>query len=153
MKTRYSCFVLSLLVMCFLMGCASNRSAMKNVSPFRDFQTNSGVGESEDPPKLVLTSMQRTGFVPMRVTFRVQLRNVSPTDEAWACLEQAWNFGDGSISAERPNCVGITPHVETEYLMDHVYTRNGAYSIRFSLGGHLSNAVSIQVLDNGQNDM
>src|SRR5207247_213536 len=136
-----SSLVLLFLPALLLTGCATHTPQMKNVTPL---MTISAPTETTKTPKLILTAMQQTGFAPLRVTLHAVLQNVSPHDGSWNCVEQAWAFGDGSISAYRPDCAD-TSEVETEFFEDHVFSNSGNFVIRFGLGNYRSNPVSIRV--------
>jgi len=95
----------------------------------------------------------RTGFAPLRVTFHAVLNGVSDTDATFHCIKQEWDFGDGAVSSQTPNCEPLAAgaKIETEFIYDHVYENKGSYSAGFALGDKKkmrSNKVSVNVLQN-----
>src|SRR5580765_2073716 len=66
---------------------------------------------------LTLTATPRQGFAPLRVSFHVILENVPENDKSFYCLKEEWDFGDGAVSAEQPQCDPWSPEskVNTEY--------------------------------------
>ena len=91
---------------------------------------------SADGLKLVLGVSPRQGFAPLRVTFRGELQGVNENSEEHYCLQEEWDFGDGSVSTEKPNCDPHSPDtkIKTEFFADHVYETQGTYTVRLVLG-------------------
>src|SRR5580765_2003559 len=91
----------------------------------------------------------RQGFAPLRVTFHVLLEGVADNDENFYCMKEEWEFGDGAISTEKPNCDPFTPEskVTKEFFVEHQFYKTGNYSARFKLGDHLKSIpINISVL-------
>lgn len=100
---------------------------------------------------LRLKADPRQGFAPLHVTFHVMLEGVAENDQNFYCLKEEWDFGDGAVSAEQPNCEPYGPEtkVNHEFFADHLFYNTGVYSVRFKLGDrYKSPAVSINVLEN-----
>jgi PKD domain len=99
-----------------------------------------GWTESNKPkkknPKLVLSAQPRQGLAPHHVSISAKLEGVAENDPEWYCLKQEWDFGDGAVSAEEPNCDPYTPEtkITTEFFADHTFEDPGHYPIRFKLG-------------------
>jgi hypothetical protein len=91
---------------------------------------------SSNQPNLTITASPRQGFTPLRVTFRGELQGVDTNDEEYYCLQEIWDFGDGARSSEKANCEPYSSDskVKTEFFMDHVYEKEGRYTVRFFLG-------------------
>lgn len=91
--------------------------------------------------------------MPMRVSLNVDLQGVSENDKEYYCLPEEWDFGDGAVSAEQPNCeefVDGKTKVNTHFFAEHVFEEDGNYTIRFTLGDPVkirSNQVGIVVLE------
>ena len=102
-------------------------------------------------PDLILSAQPRQGFSPLRVTFRVVLEGVADNSEEWHCLKEEWDFGDGSVSSQKPNCEQFTPDskITTEFFSDHVFETPGGYTVGFTLGDKKlrSNKVGVRVLE------
>jgi hypothetical protein len=81
----------------------------------------------------------------------VTLENVSDHDEEWYCLKEEWDFGDGTVSSEEPQCDPFTPDtkINKEFFADHTYEDEGHYIIRFKIGDDKlkSNQVTVVVLE------
>jgi len=115
-----------------------------------------GAHEPKEPlPKgahLTLTATPRQGFAPLRVSFHVVLENVPENDKSFYCLKEEWDFGDGAVSAEQPQCAPYGPDtkVNTEYFVEHVYENLGSYDVFFTLGDKKirSNKIQINALEN-----
>jgi hypothetical protein len=108
--------------------------------------------ESKKPNvKLVLDASPRQGLSPHHASMNAKLENVAENDEEWYCLKQEWDFGDGSISSEEPQCDPFTPETKilTEFFADHTYDDPGHYPIRFKLGDDKvrSNTVTVVVIE------
>src|SRR5262249_42317404 len=106
----------------------------------------------KDKVRLMLSAAPRQGFEPMRVSFNVVLQGVASDDEDWYCQKEEWDFGDGAVSSEQPNCDEFSANtpVTTEFFADHLYDNAGQYTIRFTLGNNRlrSNQLSVLVLEN-----
>ena len=104
--------------------------------------------------KLVLDVSPRQGLSPHHATISARLEGVEDNDQEWYCLKQEWDFGDGAISSEEPQCDPFTPETKIlkEFYVDHNYEDPGYYKIRFKLGDDKlrSNAITVVVLE-GQN--
>ena len=88
----------------------------------------------------------------MHVSFNVELQGVSENDKDYYCLHEEWDFGDGAVSAEQPNCETFTKDtkVNLHFFAEHIYEEEGNYTIRFTLGDPVkirSNQISIVVLE------
>lgn len=111
--------------------------------------------EKEKKPKearLVLSGHPRQGFMPLRVSLNVELQGVDEHDAQYYCLREEWDFGDGAVSAEQPNCEEFTQdtHVNLHFFAEHVFEEEGSYTIRFTLGDPVkirSNQISVSVLE------
>src|SRR5262249_44614725 len=103
--------------------------------------------------KLVLTAYPRQGFMPMHISFNVELQGVSEDDAEYYCLHEEWDFGDGAVSAEQPNCEEFTKgktKATTHFFAEHIYEDEGNYTIRFTLGDPVkirSNQIGVVVLE------
>src|SRR5687768_13274634 len=140
-------FAVVLVATVTLIGCAT-QSAMQNMNPVEALVESSPHHESA-PPKLLLEAYPKVGFAPLRVSIRAVLQNVPAKDPVFGCMWESWNFGDGSVSSEKENCVGPDSSVvEPEYFVEHLYREEGVYQVRFVLGDRqlLSNPVTIRVL-------
>lgn len=102
-------------------------------------------------PSLILSAIPRQGFSPLRVSFRVILDGVAENDVEWHCLKEEWDYGDGSISSQKPNCEPLTADskITTEFFSDHVYEIPGGYTASFTIGDKKlrSNKVGVRVLE------
>ena len=102
-------------------------------------------------PDMILSANPRQGFSPLRVTFRVVLEGVAENNAEWHCLKEEWDYGDGSISSQKPNCEQFTSDskITTEFYSDHVYEIPGGYTAGFTLGDKKlrSNKVGVRVLE------
>jgi hypothetical protein len=87
-------------------------------------------------PTLTITASPRQGFTPLRVTLRGQLTGVDANSQEYYCLQEIWDFGDGAKSSEKPNCdpYSTDSKVKKEFFIDHVYEKEGRYTVRFFLG-------------------
>lgn len=92
----------------------------------------------------------RQGFAPLHVTFHVNLTGVAENDQNFYCLREEWDFGDGAVSSEAPNCEPFSADtkIAREFFADHVFNNTGIYAVRFKLGDHKASPVSINVLEN-----
>ena len=43
----------------------------------------------------------------MRVSLNASLEGVSKTDAQYYCMQEEWEFGDGAVSSEQPDCGAI----------------------------------------------
>jgi len=102
-------------------------------------------------PRLVLSGNPRNGFNPLRVTFRVVLDGVAENNQEWHCLKEEWDYGDGSISSQKPYCEEFTADskITTEFFNDHVYEIPGGCAASFTLGDKKlrSNKVGVRILE------
>lgn len=102
--------------------------------------------------KLTLTSHPRQGFAPLRVTLHAVLQGVSEIDVEYYCLREKWDFGDGTVSSEQPNCevFGSGSKVILEFIMEHVYEEKGSFTAFLTLGDKKlrSNNALVYVLEN-----
>ena len=116
--------IVCLLLFIFIAGCSARS----------DPQGSSAA--SSDQPNLIITAAPRQGFTPLRITFRGELQGVDSNDEKYYCLQEIWDFGDGAKSSEKPNCDPYSPdsNVKTEFFKEHVYEKEGRYTVRFFLG-------------------
>src|SRR6266516_3247790 len=99
-------------------GCSSHQSAMEKQ---KSEQATTG------PVKLQITADLRQGFAPVSVSFKAELVGVSETDPAYYCLQEEWDFGDGSVSSDKPNCepYAAGSKVTHEFFVEHVYQNEG----------------------------
>jgi PKD domain len=122
------------------------------------FTFGSGIGKTESEkdkkdakPKLVLDAKPRQGLSPHHASMSARLEGVGDTDQDWYCLKQEWDFGDGSISAEEPQCEPYTAETKIlkEFYSDHTYDDPGKYPVRFKLGEDKlrSNIVTVVVIE------
>lgn len=127
------------LFLVLLAGCSSHEPQQTNAS------------EQAKEAKLSLTSHRRQGFTPLHVTFSAKLTGVDSNDKDYYCLKQEWDYGDGAVSSEEPNCEPFTEatKIEQDFLGDHMYNDPGNYTARFTLGDKKirSNQVDIVVLE------
>ena len=127
-----------LLFIILLVGCSSHQP-----------QTEQSSGEG---PRLKLSAFPRQGFAPMRVSLNASLEGVSKTDAEHYCLQEEWEFGDGAVSSEQPDCAPIGEdgnEVKIEFFAEHVYSEAGNYTIWFTLGDKKlkSNQIAVVVLE------
>jgi PKD repeat protein len=119
MRKRLLSFILVLL----WIGCSSHKST---------------VGEAPETgkPKLMLSAAPRQGFAPLRVTFHATLEGVAENSEEFYCLKEEWDFGDGAVSSETPNCDPYSPEtrITIEFFTEHLFEDPGSYSASFTLG-------------------
>jgi PKD repeat protein len=142
-ELRYFRFMRKFLIPLFLVlmaGCSSHQDPM---------QTNTS--EKANPAKLTLTSHRRQGFTPLSVSFSAKLTGVNSNDKDYYCLKQEWDYGDGAVSSEEPNCEPFTEttKIEQDFVGQHTYGDPGNYTVRFTLGDKKvrSNQVGIVVLE------
>jgi hypothetical protein len=113
--------------------------------------TESSKNSKKDSPRLVLSASPRQGLSPHHVAINARLENVSDHDQDWYCLKEEWDFGDGTVSAEDPQCDPYTPDtkITKEFFADHTYEDEGNYTIRFKVGKDKlrSNQVTVVVLE------
>ena len=138
-----------LLVVVFL-SCSSHTG-----TPTKQATDSSSTSATSSGVSISLTAEPRTGFAPLRVTFRAVLNGVSDTDPTFHCIKQEWDFGDGAVSGQTPNCEPLESgaKIETEFIVEHVYQDKGNYSAGFTIGDKKkthSNKVSVNVLQNLQ---
>lgn len=104
-----------------------------------------------DGPRLRLSAFPRQGFAPMRVSLNASLEGVSKTDAEYYCLQEEWEYGDGAVSSEQPNCEPLEDEneVKIEFFTEHVYEEKGNYTIWFTLGDKKikSNQIAVVVLE------
>ena len=91
---------------------------------------------SSNQPSLTITAAPRQGFTPLRITFRGELQGADSNEERFYCLQEIWDFGDGAKSSEKPNCdpYSAESKIKTEFFKEHVYEKEGRYTVRFFLG-------------------
>ena len=108
----------------FIAGCSSR------TAPQASPEASSG------EVQLTINAAPRQGFTPLRVTFRGELAGVDQNDQEYYCLQEIWDFGDGSKSSEKQNCEPYSPDskVKREFFSEHVYEKEGRYTIRLMLG-------------------
>ena len=102
--------------------------------------------------KLVLKGRPRQGFMPLRVSLNAELQGVDEKDAQYYCLREEWDFGDGAVSSEQPNCEEFTQDTKANlnFFAEHVFDEEGNYTIRFTLGDPVkvrSNMMTIVVLE------
>ena len=132
------------LALVLLLGCSSHPAK----------EESSGGHDKTPSVKFELSAAPRQGFAPLHVSFKGTLENVNPNDEKYYCLRENWDFGDGSVSSEKPNCdpYGRDAKVKTEFFADHTFDQEGNYTIRLSLGEEgkeviRSRQVSLRILE------
>lgn len=131
---KYTALALALLL---LVGCSGHQAA----------SSLPGTGGVH----LNLKANPRQGFAPLMVTLHVVLEGVDEHDQRFYCLKEEWDFGDGAVSAEAPDCAPFAADTKIagEFFADHVFKNTGVYSVRFKLGDHYKSApLSINVLEN-----
>jgi hypothetical protein len=131
--------ILILLFVSLIAGCSSHQSPGQQSS-------------SDDGPRLKLSAFPRQGFAPMRVSFNGILEGVTKTDAEYYCLQEEWEFGDGAVSSEQPNCVPLEEEgseLKINFFVEHVYYEKGTYTIWLTLGDKKikSNQVAVVVLE------
>ena len=130
MRTRLVSFVLTFL----LFGCTSHKTQ---------------VGGSPEPgkPRLELTAAPRQGFAPLRVTFHATLQGVIENSEEFYCLKEEWDFGDGAVSSETPQCDPYSQdtRITLEFFTEHLYEEPGSYSASFTLGDRKVRSIKIGI--------
>ena len=111
-------------------------------------------GHDKSSIKFDLSAVPRQGFAPLHVSFKGTLQGVDPKDAKYLCLRENWDFGDGAVSSEKPNCDEKDPDikVKTDFFADHTYENEGNYTIRLSLGEEgkeviRSRQVSLRILE------
>jgi hypothetical protein len=133
--------LIALIVILAAAGCSVRSPQAVNEAASAD--TGSG-------PKLVLSAYPRQGFAPMTVSFNATLEGVSEDDKEYYCLKEEWEFGDGAVSSEQPNCVtdGSSP-TKLNFFVEHTYIEKGSYTIWLILGDKKirSNQIGISVLE------
>jgi hypothetical protein len=132
--------ILILLFVSLITACSSHKS------------TEDPQASSEDGPRLKLSAFPRQGFAPMRVSFNGILEGVSQTDAEYYCLQEEWEFGDGAVSSEQPNCVPLGEEgseLKVNFFVEHLYYEKGTYTIWLTLGDKKikSNQVAVVVLE------
>jgi PKD domain len=119
-----------------LLGCSSHQNQ---------------AGSESKSPRLVVNAQPRQGLSPHHASLSATLTGVGENDSEWYCLKEEWDFGDGSVSGEQPQCEPFTPETKiiTTFFADHTYEDAGNYKVRFNLGdGKLrSNSVVVVVLE------
>jgi hypothetical protein len=105
-------------------------------------------GAASKKPSLRISVDPRQGFAPMHVTFHATLKEVSEDDKDYHCLKEEWDFGDGSVSSEQPDCQSTDNKTKLEFIVDHTYDDKGNYTAHLTLGDKKlrSNQVSVVVL-------
>lgn len=107
----------------------------------------------ESHPHLKIEAQPRQGFAPLIVSFVVTLDGVGDNDEKFYCMKEEWDFGDGAVTADKPNCppYSADTKVTKEFTIDHTYNDEGTFTARFRLGDHLKSApISLNVLENNR---
>jgi len=137
--------IIALLLLC--LSCSS-RPASQQETPDR----------TSGDLKLILNAAPRQGFAPLRVSFEGNLSGAETNDRKYYCLQEEWDFGDGAKSTEKPNCDPFGPDtkIKTEFFVDHVFEKEGNYTIKLALGEEgkdqiHSRQVSIVVLERSLN--
>ena len=137
--------IIALLLLC--LGC-SGRPASQQETPDR----------TSGDLKLILNAAPRQGFAPLRVSFQGNLSGAAINDRKYYCLQEEWDFGDGAKSTEKPNCDPFGPETKTktEFFVDHVFEKEGNYTIKLALGEEgkdqiHSRQVSVLVLERSLN--
>ena len=137
-------FLLPLLVV-LVLCCSSHtdRSSQQTAAPTHSDSKHAVLALRGDP---------RQGFAPLRVTFHAELKGILDGDSTYYCSKEEWEFGDGAVSSQTPNCEPMASgtKMETDFIMDHVYDDPGTYTAGFTLGEKKlrSNKVTITVLEN-----
>jgi hypothetical protein len=143
--------LLALFLLLLIVACSSHTAP----------QTKETTNALSSPPPHSGASLQihadpRQGFAPLRVTFHAVLSGISDSDANFHCLKEEWDFGDGAISSQTPNCEPLVAggKIEMEFITDHLYDNDGNYTIGFTLGDKnkiRSNKVTVTVLENLRN--
>ena len=101
--------------------------------------------------RLTITAAPRQGFQPLRISFRGLLEVPNENNKEFYCFQEEWDFGDGAKSTEKPNCDPHTAEtkIKTEFFTDHVYEKQGNYTVRFMLGDKKvrSRQISVVILE------
>lgn len=133
---------LSLLLLLFL-ACSSHTNQAPQTQPTQTTDVHSNLMLRADP---------RQGFAPLRVTFHAELKGVSDADKTYHCLKEEWDFGDGAVSSQTPNCEPLPAggKIERDYITDHLYNDAGTFAVGFTLGEKKlrSNKITVTVLQN-----
>jgi hypothetical protein len=131
--------IFPVLLLFFVAGCSSKSSPQ------------TGVNGSDGGAIITITATPRQGFAPLRISFRGELEGVEPNNEEYYCLQEEWDFGDGAISSEKPNCDPFSPdsRVKKEFYADHVYDTAGNFTVRLVLGDEKvrSRQISVVIVD------
>jgi hypothetical protein len=120
-------------------------------------QKETELNTNSDGVKLTLTAHPRQGFTPFHVSFTARLSGVSENSQDHYCLQEEWDFGDGAVSSQQPNCAPYsdTAKIEHEFFADHVFADPGSYTVRFVLGVKenevRSNPLQVTVLEGQPN--
>jgi hypothetical protein len=137
------------LAMALLINCSSHKedgtaSTTESGEP--------GVMTTSGDPKITLTAHPRQGFAPIHVSFSAKLSGVPDNSKDHYCLQEEWDFGDGAVSSQQPNCEPYTEssNIEREFFADHVFEDPGNFTVRFVLGDKnklRSNQLTVVVLE------
>lgn len=131
---------IAVLIMPLIIGyCAEKRETIKGAL-------------ASKKPEIKLFAHPRQGFMPLTIFFEAQLINYEKNPEAFKCLVEKWDFGDGSKSEHQPNC-SETLSIKTKFMTNHLYTRAGNFRVQFTLGEKdnaiLSNVLWVNILSSG----
>jgi hypothetical protein len=142
MKHRY------LLLLAFLLSVS-----LHHTNAWSEKNKDKDKKDKKETTQLVMTAVPRQGFRPLHVTFNVVLKDVADNDEKFYCLQEEWDFGDGAVSSETPNCDPYTPEtkINKQFFAEHIFDDASSYTVRFSLGEdrkYKSNQLVVVVLEN-----
>lgn len=119
-------------------------------------ENDPGARTESGEPKITLTAHPRQGFAPFHVSFTARLTGVAENSKEHYCLQEEWDFGDGAVSSQQPNCEPYTDStkIEQDFFAEHVFGDQGSFTVRFTLGDKKklrSNQLAIVVLEGKPN--
>lgn len=145
---RFATVGLGLALLAFLISCSAAKPQFARSEFIGSPPSNLPSIESDDP-RLILEVSPQVGYAPSRVTLHAVLRHVSSSDPRYTCLQEEWDFGDGSISGQKLNCQSnFNEDANFEYVVEHMYRSSGSYLVQFRLGDGAiySNRVNVHVI-------
>jgi PKD repeat protein len=92
--------------------------------------------QDENKPILTLTIHPKQGFIPLTAIIEAELINYQGKEDAYRCLVEEWDFGDGSKSQHQSNCKD-TKTFQTKFITTHIYEAPGNYRIQLTLGNKI----------------
>lgn len=131
--------IILLIILFILINCSSQKSSVKKSLKIKGAE-------------IKLFAHPRQGFTPITIFFEAQLMNYEGNAEAYRCLIEKWDFGDGSKSEYQPNC-DEAAEIKTKYMTSHLYTMAGNFRVQFTLSDKgnvlLSNPVCVNIISSG----